>query len=515
MAKILVVGGAGYVGSAASAWLIDQGHDVWVLDDLSTGHLELALGRGFTRAQAGNREAVKELLTRESFDCAMHFAAKSLVSESVQKPELYHQNNVVQTRILLETLLEHRVKRFIFSSTCAIFGEPGNRDIHEDLPKNPINPYGQTKLEAEKIMQELAASRGLQAIALRYFNAAGAEPMNRVGEKHRPESHLIPNILAAAIEDREVSIFGDDYPTPDGTCVRDYIHVSDLAAGHEAAMKRLLALDPNGPGSFEAFNLGSEQGYSVKEVIDACRRMTGKPIRTVVKERRPGDPPRLVADSTRAKKELGFAIRDPETALDRIIASAWQWETKKRKQRRAVFLDRDGTINHDPGYISQPEQMQLLPGAGEALAKLNQAGFVLVVVSNQSGVGRGIIQRDSIPLIHGRMEALLATAGARIDHYELCFHKPDEGCECRKPRTGLLAGAAQKLGIDVSRSYMVGDKILDLDAGRNAGCKGVALVRTGYGSTTEAGLSGHEANFVGDSITEVVAWILAQESASS
>jgi len=245
MAKVLVTGGAGYVGSAASAWLIDHGHDVWVVDDLSTGHRELALGRGFTQARIGDSDTLVALLTRERFDCVMHFCAFALVGESVEKPQKYFENNVLQTRALLDALVQTADKgkppKFIFSSTCAIFGDPGDAAISESSPKKPMNPYGESKLEAERIMAEYARDRGLQAIALRYFNAAGAEPKLRVGEWHSPESHLIPNVLEAAATGRPMELYGNDYRTPDGTCVRDYVHVWDLAAAHAAAMDRLIA----------------------------------------------------------------------------------------------------------------------------------------------------------------------------------------------------------------------------------------------------------------------------------
>lgn len=513
MAKVLVVGGAGYVGSAACAWLLDQGHSVWVLDDLSTGHREFLLKEemGFTHAQAGDSEAVRDLLKRESFDCAMHFAAKSLVAESVQKPELYFQNNVIQTRILLENLLAGGVRRFIFSSTCAIFGDPGSHLMNESCPKSPLNPYGETKLKAEEILQEFARERGLQAIALRYFNASGAEPQARVGEWHEPETHLIPRILAAAQEGVPIDVYGTDYPTPDGTCIRDYIHVWDLARAHGAAMERLLKSAEG--GRFEAFNLGSENGYSVREMITECEKVTG--IRLKVREaaRRPGDPPRLVADSTLARQVLGFQV---EHSLESILSSAWYWEQKRQgKLKKAVFLDRDGTLNEDPGYISHPDQAKLLPQVGEALAKLKGAGFQLIVISNQSGVGRGWIQKEVLPLIHDRIHELLSPWQVRIDHYELCFHRPDENCICRKPKPHLIWEAARKLKIDLSVSYMVGDRQSDLQVGRNAGCRASVLVRTGDGRKAENELIPGEAAFIGNSLLEAVDWILDQENEGS
>lgn len=511
MAKVLVVGGAGYVGSAACAWLLDQGHSVWVLDDLSTGHREFLLpeAQGFTHARAGDSAQVLALLRRESFDCVMHFAAKSLVAESVEKPELYFENNVVQTRHLLEAMLAAGVRRFIFSSTCAIFGDPGSHPLNESCPKKPLNPYGQTKLKAEELLQEFARERGLQAIALRYFNASGAEPRARVGEWHEPETHLIPRILKAAQEGIPIDVFGTDYPTPDGTCIRDYIHVWDLAQAHGAAMERLLA-DASVQGRFEAFNLGSETGYSVREMIVACEKAMGIQLQVREAARRPGDPPRLVADSESARRELGFRV---EHTLESILVSAWYWEQKRQgKLKKAVFLDRDGTLNEDPGYISHPDQAKLLPRVGESLALLKKAGFQLIVVSNQSGVGRGWIQEEALPRIHDRIHELLSPWEVVIDHYELCFHRPDENCRCRKPRPALIFNAARKLQIDLSLSYMVGDRLSDLQVGRNAGCKASVLVRTGDGRKTESTLVEGEAAFIADSLREAVDWILAQEN---
>lgn len=507
MAKVLVAGGAGYVGSAACAWLIDRGHEVWVLDDLSTGHRELVLTPRFVQARVGDVSVVRPFLQRERFDCVMHFAAKSLVAESVREPALYFENNVEQTRLLLDMMLEAGTRCFVFSSTAAIFGDPGDQVIDEELPKKPINPYGETKLEAERLLQRLASEKGLRAIALRYFNAAGAEPGLRAGECHEPESHLIPNILKAAAEGRAVQLFGRDYPTPDGTCVRDYVHVSDLAAAHEAAMSRLLA-DGDGKGSFEAFNLGSEQGFSVREVIAACEKALGRKIAVEEHPRRPGDPSRLVASSRRAREQLGFRV-SPDS-LQRIVASAWAWETKRREPRKAVFLDRDGTINEDPGYLSRPEQLVLLPDVAEALAELRRAGYLLVVVSNQSGVGRGLIEAGMLPRIHDRLGEMLGSSDARIDHYELCTHRPEDSCECRKPKPKLLVDAARALRIDLSRSYMVGDKLSDLGAGRAAGCRGVALVRTGEGARTEKELISGQADFIADSLKQVAGWIARQ-----
>lgn len=329
MAKVLVVGGAGYVGSAACAWLIDHKHQVHVLDDLSKGHRELALGT-LTVARVGDRAALERVLRAERFDCVMHFAAHSEVGESVKYPERFHENNVTQTRVLLDTLAEAGPRRLIFSSTCSVFGDVGDQCVHEALPRQPTNPYGETKLAVEKMLEEDARARGLASIALRYFNAAGAEPQLRVGEWHEPESHLIPRLARAAARGEAIDVYGADYPTPDGTCVRDYVHVWDLAAAHAAAMDRLLAAGA-GPARFEAFNLGSENGYSVLEVARAAERAMGRDITVNFKPRRAGDVPRLVADSALARRELGF---QPRFTLDQMVRSAWEWELKRDEKSR-------------------------------------------------------------------------------------------------------------------------------------------------------------------------------------
>lgn len=512
MRKVLVVGGAGYVGSSTCAWLLDRGDQVRVLDNLSTGHRELVLSSDFTLGRAGDAYLVAELLAREKFDCVMHFAARSLVEESVTQRELYFENNVEQTRQLIETILKAGVRNFIFSSTCAIFGDPGQALIDENLEKKPINPYGETKLAVEKMLAEFALKKGLKAIALRYFNAAGAEPSLRVGEWHEPESHLIPRVLEAARTGKSVEIFGTDYPTRDGTCVRDYIYVRDLAAAHGAAMDRLLGLNPT-DGVFEAYNLGSEKGFSVREIVQECEKVTGKKLNVLEKPRRSADLPQLVADSSLAKKVLGFKTQ--QSSLSDILSSAWKWQEKKQSiVRKAVFLDRDGTLNEDPGYLNHPDQMKLLPNVGESLALLKKAGFLLVVVSNQSGVGRGLIQESELPKIHFKMNQLLAPWSASIHRFELCFHKPEDQCKCRKPQPKLLFDAAKALNIDLAQSYMVGDKLSDIEAGHLAHCKASILVRTGQGKETEKELKKNESAFTGDSLLDVARWILTQENVS-
>ena len=513
MAKVLVVGGAGYVGSAACAWLLDKGHDVWVLDDLSTGHRELVLSDGFTLSKAGDSASLKNLFSAAQFDCVMHFAAFSLVGESMTKRDAYFDNNVLQTQTLLEVMLQSGIKNFVFSSSCAVFGDPGGQVINETLPKHPINPYGETKLAVEDMLGRLAQSHGLNSIALRYFNAAGAEPKLRVGEWHSKESHLIPNVLKAVLEDRPVQIFGNTYPTPDGTCVRDFIHVTDLAAAHESAMCRLLEINQsNSTGNFSAYNLGSEKGSSVLEVIQACEKVIGRSIKKEIKEKRPGDPSRLIADSSLARRELNYKLAS--NTLDSIIQTAWSWENKLREPRKAVFLDRDGTLNDDPGYINDPNIIKLFPGVGDALLRLKKAGYLLIVVSNQSGVGRGLIKETALPLINDRLNQLLKPSGVKIDHFELCYHHPDKNCECRKPKPKMILDAAKKFNVALSASFVVGDKESDLHAGRNAACKAVALVRTGNGQDTEKKVKGNGlADFIGDSLGSVVDWILDQETA--
>ncbi len=511
MASVLVVGGAGYVGSSVVTHLLDQGEQVWVLDDLSTGHRMLvpesirSAGR-FTESHYGNRPVVEALLRSVKFDVVFHFGAKSIVSESVKYPEMYWENNVSQTRELLDAMVATGTKRLVFSSTASVYGDPGENAVTEELPKNPINPYGKTKLAVEEMLVDYGNRYGFRSIALRYFNAAGADSQARVGEHHDPETHLIPNLLSAALAGRAISIFGDDYSTRDGTCLRDYIHVEDLAVAHASAFRR-MASEAIGTGGFEAFNLGSESGFTVKEVISAAERVTGKKIKSVVEPRRAGDPSKLVAVAKRAQQILGFKPR--ANAMDSILASAYAWERKKNEPKRAVFLDRDGTLNFDPGYISDAEQFEIIPGTERALKKLQDAGFLLVVVSNQSGVARKKVTIDQLNRIHEKLDRLLGAAGVSIYHYALCFHHPDEDCGCRKPKTKLLADASHRYGIELSRSYMVGDKFTDVECGRNAKLAGSFLVGTGHGTDERKYLSSSAGIFF-PTLEEVVDAILTQ-----
>ena len=311
--KLLVTGGAGYVGSVCSAHLVESGHEVTVLDDLSTGHQD-AVPDGARFVAADLAEAADGLLA-EGFDGVLHFAAKSLVGESVQRPELYWQGNVVTTLRLLEAMRAHGTPRLVFSSTAATYGEPDRVPITEDAPARPTNPYGASKLAIDNAITSYANAHGLAAVSLRYFNVAGAH--GRFGERHAVETHLIPLVLQVAAGQRDsVQVYGEDWPTPDGTCVRDYIHVDDLAEAH------LLALSGATPGRHAVYNLGSGQGYSVREVLDAARAVTGHPIPAVAAPRRDGDPAVLIASSDAARAELGWA---PSRDLGTMVGDAWRF----------------------------------------------------------------------------------------------------------------------------------------------------------------------------------------------
>ncbi|GAA3243301.1 UDP-glucose 4-epimerase GalE [Nonomuraea helvata] len=308
--RLLVTGGAGYVGSVVAAQLIEAGHDVTVLDDLSTGHQD-AVPEGARFVQKSITEAHDAL---DGMDAVLHFAAKSLVGESVEKPGLYWSNNLGGTLALLDAMRDKGVGRIVFSSTAATYGEPERSPIEEDDPTRPTNPYGASKLAVDTALSAFAGIRGLGAVSLRYFNVAGA--YGRYRERHTIETHLIPNVLKVATGEREsVSVFGTDYATPDGTCVRDYIHVVDLARAH------LLALEAIVPGRHQIYNLGSGSGFSVQEVISVCREVTGHEIPAVVADRRPGDPAVLVASSARIQRELGWKAERP--SLRDIVSDAW------------------------------------------------------------------------------------------------------------------------------------------------------------------------------------------------
>ncbi|OOZ35895.1 UDP-glucose 4-epimerase GalE [Solemya velesiana gill symbiont] len=319
--RILVCGGAGYIGSHMVKLLARQGHEVVTFDNLSTGHSAAVKWGELVHGDLLNPSDLSSLFQGDAFDVVMHFSARSLVGESIQKPALYYQNNVVGTYNLLEAMRNHGVDKFIFSSSAAIFGNPVKERIDEDHPKAPINPYGKTKLMVEQILQDYAASYGTSSVSLRYFNAAGADAERELGEEHDPETHLIPNILKAAYGQQEntLKIFGDDYDTADGTCVRDYIHVEDLCDAHLKAVEYLLA-EKRGA---EAFNLGNGNGFSVKEVLLSAQEVVGKEIPYQVDDRKPGDPAVLIADSAKARRELGWTSR--YTEISDIISTAWAW----------------------------------------------------------------------------------------------------------------------------------------------------------------------------------------------
>ena len=315
-ARVLVTGGAGYIGSVVVDLLLARGCRVVVLDDLSTGHREaVADGAEFVQGGIGDGAVVASLLARHPLDAIVHLAAFALVEESVANPEKYRANNVAAARVLLDGAVAAGVRRFVFSSSCAVYGHPAAVPIVEDMPKAPVSPYGETKLEFERLLGEYAVRHGLGVVSLRYFNAAGAT--ERRGEDHDPESHLIPNVLAVALGKRPaVDVFGTDYPTPDGTAVRDYVHVDDLADAH------VRALDAPADGA-TALNLGTGAGHSVRRVVEAARRITGHPIPAVDRPRRAGDPPALVAAAQRATAVIGWRPR--RSSLDEILASAWRW----------------------------------------------------------------------------------------------------------------------------------------------------------------------------------------------
>ena len=322
MRKVLVVGGAGYIGSHMVKMLGHYGCSVMTLDDLSSGHRDAVLCGDFVQGDMGDRAVLDAVLSR-GFDAVMHFASFIQVGESVQHPAKYFQNNVVNTLNLLEAMRVHGIQNFIFSSTAATFGEPQYTPIDERHPQQPINPYGRSKRMIEQVLADYGAAYGLKSVCLRYFNAAGADPEGQLGERHEPETHLIPLVLQAASGRRShISVFGRDYDTPDGTCIRDYVHIADLCEAHWLAMKSLM----NG-GPSQAYNLGNGNGFSVQEVIDTAEAVTGRKIAVVNAPRREGDPARLVADATLARKQLGWQPQYADLAT--IIAHAWAWEKRQ------------------------------------------------------------------------------------------------------------------------------------------------------------------------------------------
>jgi UDP-glucose-4-epimerase GalE len=321
VAKILVTGGAGYIGSHTRYFLEKSGHTTVVMDSLERGDARAVPSGQLRQVDLRDSVKVKQILRDEKVDAVIHFAAYMSVGESTQRPELYFDNNVSGSVSLFEAMIEANVKCLVFSSTAAAYGIPDKVPITEDQPFAPINPYGESKVMVEKILTWLDRFRGVRSIRLRYFNACGAEPASGLGERHDPETHLIPLILRAVQTDTPVTLFGEDYPTPDGTCIRDYIHVSDLAEAHIAAVEHLLK-----GGASDVFNVGTGGGRSVREVLAAVERVTGKKAPHTIGPRRDGDPPSLVADSSKLQKTLGW--RPKRADLDAIVRDAWEFAQK-------------------------------------------------------------------------------------------------------------------------------------------------------------------------------------------
>jgi UDP-glucose 4-epimerase len=315
---ILVTGGAGYIGSVAVEDLIEKGETVVVLDNLVYGHRQAVNeNAAFYEGNIGDKDLIAQIVEKHDVEACMHFSAYAYVGESVEKPQIYYENNFVQTLHLLDALIENGVKKFIFSSTCATYGEPQYVPIDEKHPQFPTSPYGWSKFMVERALVDYDAAYGLKYVALRYFNACGAS--GDCGEDHNPETHLIPLVLFAAQGKRDaISIFGDDYPTPDGTAIRDYIHISDLSQAHFLALEHLRKGNDS-----EFINLGNGTGFSVKEVVEAARKITGKNIEAKIAPRRAGDPSRLIANSAKAKSVLGWNPQFPK--IERIIEAAWTW----------------------------------------------------------------------------------------------------------------------------------------------------------------------------------------------
>ena len=321
---ILVTGGAGYIGSQTNLYLLKQGFDTIVFDNLVYGHREVVPENSkFIQGDLSNLEDLESVFSNHKIDGVIHFAAYAYVGESVENPQKYYQNNVVGTLNLINTMVKYDVKKIVFSSTCATYGIPESLPITEQTPQKPINPYGKTKLMIEEIFKDYQVAYGFDSISLRYFNACGADEDLQTGEAHDPETHLIPLVLdAAADSTKTIKIFGQDYNTPDGTCVRDYIHTMDLATAHYLAMQKLLETSK----ICDFVNLGTGNGFSVKEIIDTAKSVTGKNISVEIHDRRPGDPDKLIADITKARQFLGW---EPQYSnLEFILDTAWRWRNK-------------------------------------------------------------------------------------------------------------------------------------------------------------------------------------------
>jgi UDP-glucose 4-epimerase len=323
--NVLVIGGAGYIGSHMVKLLLDGGHSVVVLDNFSTGHRDAIPGSTVMEGDLCDRALLDRVFSEHRFNGVIHFASFIQVGESVDKPDAYYRNNFVNTLNLIEAMRGHGAGNLIFSSSAAVFGEPEYIPIDELHPKNPVNPYGMSKLMVERMLADVDRAYGLKSVSLRYFNAAGADPDGLLGERHDPETHLIPLVLEAATGTRRtVKVFGRDYDTPDGTCIRDYVHVVDLCEAHLLAIAYL-----DRGGQTDAFNLGNGKGFSVQEVIDTVLRVTGRPIAVEAAPRRPGDPARLVADCSLAREVLGWAPR--YASLERIVEDGWRWESRRSR----------------------------------------------------------------------------------------------------------------------------------------------------------------------------------------
>ncbi len=332
---ILVTGGAGYIGSTVSLALIEAGHQVVVFDDISRGHRDLAFGSALVEGDIRDRNALEALFRTRRIDGVVHFAARSLVGESMERPDEYFSVNVLGTMTLLEVMKEHAVANLVFSSSAAVYGEPDVSVIPEEAAILPTNPYGESKAFVETMLRRFHDAFGLRSVSLRYFNAAGADSLVRTGEHHDPETHLIPILLDVALGRRDgATIFGTDYPTPDGTCVRDYVHVTDLASAHVRALERVM----KGKCGCEAYNLGNGTGYSVRQVVDMVRAVTGCPIPVTEAGRRSGDPAVLVASSKKAERTLKWKRSYP--GLEEIVRTAWMWHQRRFSPKRDVFADK-------------------------------------------------------------------------------------------------------------------------------------------------------------------------------
>ena len=327
----MVVGGAGYIGSHMVKDLLQANYNVITLDDFSTGHRDLLLGGKLIEGNLGDTTLLNRFFSDHRIDVVMHFAAYSIVSESVKSPVDYYRNNVARTIELLDAMVQHNVKRFIFSSSAAVYGEPIEVPIKEEHPLQPTNPYGATKVAIEKMLSDFDSAYGLKYVSLRYFNAAGADASGKIGERHVPETHLIPLIIKVAMGERNsIKIFGTDYPTRNGTCIRDYIHVSDLTQAHFLAVEKLMA-----GGESATYNLGNNRGYSVREVIDIAAKVTKKQITAIEDSRRSGDPAVLIANSDKIRKELSWQPRFED--LEIILETAWKWHQNDANHTKNIL----------------------------------------------------------------------------------------------------------------------------------------------------------------------------------